>query len=137
MDLDSLYTQLVRGPGQARPADPLARPPSSDAFAGELDRLLQGESEAAKAPQTEPVKLSRHAAARLESRGIELGEEDLERVGKAIDQLAGKGARESLVLLDDTALIVGVPKRTVITAMPRDEAVGNLFTGIDSAVVAA
>ena len=54
-----------------------------------------------------------------------------------MDQLELKGAKESLVLLDDVALIVGVPKRTVITAMSRDEALGNLFTGIDSAVLAA
>ena len=34
--------------------------------------------------------------------------------------------------MDDHAFIVGVPKRTVITAMSRIEAVGNIFTQIDS-----
>ena len=34
-----------------------------------------------------------------------------------------------------TALIVGVPKRTVITAMSRSEAMGNIFTNIDSTLV--
>ena len=52
-----------------------------------------------------------------------------------MDQLARKGARESLVLLEDNAYIVGVPDRRVITVMSRGEAVGNIFTNIDSTLV--
>jgi flagellar operon protein len=59
----------------------------------------------------------------------------MERLGEGIDQLNQRGAQESLVLMDDMALIVGVPKRTVITAMSRNEAMGNIFTNIDSTLV--
>ena len=136
MSLDALYTQLIQAPGAARPADPLRKPSSSTDFASELDRLLATPEQESAAPSAE-VHFSKHAKARLQSRGITLDESHMERISKAVDQLEGKGAKESLVLLDDTALIVGVPKRTVITAMSRDEALGNLFTGIDSAVLAA
>ena len=37
--------------------------------------------------------------------------------------------------MDDMAMIVGVPKKTVITAMSRNEAMGNIFTNIDSTLV--
>jgi flagellar operon protein len=45
-----------------------------------------------------------------------------------------KGARESLVLLDELAFVVSIRNRTVITALqPSTEGV---FTSIDSAVIA-
>ena len=71
----------------------------------------------------------------LKSRGIELGSQDLEALSDAIDRLSKKNARESLLLLGDNAFIVGIPKRTVITAMTRSEAVGSIFTNIDSTLV--
>lgn len=81
------------------------------------------------------VHFSRHALGRVESRGIALTEDDLEEIAQAIDALASKSARESLVLQGENAFIVGVPKRTVITAMTRKEALGSVFTNIDSAMV--
>ena len=48
---------------------------------------------------------------------------------------AGKGARESLVLMNELAFVVSVPNRTVITAMTGNSMKGNVFTQIDSAVV--
>ncbi len=88
------------------------------------------------ADATGEVRLSRHARARLESRGIEVPEEDLRQLGEAVDRLQERGARESLVLLGDNAWVVGVPSRTVITVMPRAEALGTVFTNIDSTFVA-
>lgn len=81
------------------------------------------------------VQFSRHALGRVESRGIELTDEDLEEIAGAIDRLAAKDARESLLLMGEAAFIVGVPKRTIITAMSRKEAMGSVFTNIDSALV--
>jgi flagellar operon protein len=81
------------------------------------------------------VQFSRHALGRVESRGIELSDTDLEEIADAIDRLAEKDAQESLLLMGDTAFIVGVPKRTVITAMSRKDALGSVFTNIDSAMV--
>jgi flagellar operon protein len=81
------------------------------------------------------VNFSKHAATRLKSRGIILNAQDIQDLSEAIDRLESKNARESLLLLGEHAFIVGVPKRTVITAMTRREAVGSIFTNIDSTLV--
>lgn len=80
------------------------------------------------------LKLSGHAQTRLKSRGIELGEPEWDRVKSGVDRAAQKGSRESLVMLDEVALIVSVKNRTVITAVSQDQLKENVFTNIDSAV---
>ena len=85
--------------------------------------------------KTGELRWSRHATARLRSRGIEIDEHAQAEISEAVDLLESKGAKESLVLYDDHAFIVGVQRRTVITAMTRDEAVGSIFTNIDSTFV--
>lgn len=77
------------------------------------------------------VKLSAHANMRLRERGLDLTGEDMSRIKGALDTLASKGGRDSLLLMGDTALIVNVPNRTVVTAMDA----GSVFTNIDSAVI--
>ena len=54
-----------------------------------------------------------------------------------MDKVAAKGGRDALVMMDDVAMVVSVKNRTVITALGRDQAKDNVFTNIDSAVVAA
>ncbi len=106
-------------------------------FDAALDRALLREAPRSEAPSTGPLTLSRHAEARLASRGIEMSPELLSTLEGAVDQLAARGAKESLVLTQDQAFIVGVPKRTVITVMDRSEALGQVFTNIDSTFVAS
>ncbi len=107
---------------------------TSGDFAAQLDALLGNQPESSTGAATS-LEFSKHAKARLESRGIDLSEQDLHQLSDAVDRLADRGARESLVMLDDNAFIVGVPKRTVITAMSSTEAMGNVFTNIDSTIV--
>ena len=87
------------------------------------------------AEKTGELRWSRHATARLRSRGISLDEHATAEIAEAVDMLGAKGAKESLVLYDEHAFIVGVQRRTIITAMTRDEAVGSIFTNIDSTIV--
>ncbi len=81
------------------------------------------------------VRVSAHAAQRLRTRGVELSAEDLARVGETLDQLAGKGGKEALVLLGDVALVASVPNRTIITAVDTSDGNASIFTHIDSAAV--
>lgn len=81
------------------------------------------------------LKFSRHASERLESRQISLSPQQMARLEQGITRAAGKGARESLVLLDDLALVVSVKNRTIITAASRQDLRENVFTNIDSAVL--
>jgi flagellar operon protein len=82
------------------------------------------------------IRWSSHAKARLMQRGIELSTEQHTRLESAIDKAVAKGAKDSLVLLDDTALVVSAQNRTVITALGMHQAKENVFTNIDSAVIA-
>jgi len=81
------------------------------------------------------LKVSGHAQTRLASRDIQLDAGQWERVLEGVDRAANKGARESLVLIDDVALLVSVKNRTVITAVDQANLKENVFTNIDSAVI--
>jgi len=81
------------------------------------------------------LHFSHHAEMRMRERGIDFKPESLSAIAQAIDQAAAKGARESLVVYRDVAMIINVPSRTVITAMDGKSMEGNVFTQIDSAVI--
>ena len=46
-----------------------------------------------------------------------------------------RGAKDALILLRETALVVSVKNRTVITAVDEASAKENIFTNIDSAAI--
>jgi flagellar operon protein len=81
------------------------------------------------------LKLSGHAQTRLQSRNIELGKAEWDRVMEGVNRAAAKGAKESLVMVDDVALVVSIKNRTVITAVDKANLKENVFTNIDSAVI--
>ncbi len=81
------------------------------------------------------VTVSAHASQRLLQRGVMLDQQDLQKISTAMDQAQAKGAKESLFLMRDLALIVSVENRTVITALQGQQAKENVFTQIDSAVL--
>jgi len=81
------------------------------------------------------IKFSKHAIERLASRGLSLNQSHVERLNQAVDTARGKGANESLILMDELALVVSIRNRTVITAMLSGETKGNVFTSIDSTVI--
>lgn len=81
------------------------------------------------------LKFSRHAQERIETRQIKLEQTHLLRLKEAMAKAQTKGARESLILLDDLAFVVSIKNKTVITAVDSDSRKGNVFTNIDSAVI--
>ena len=81
------------------------------------------------------VQFSGHAVDRLKRRGIDVSEQTLQRLEGAVDRAASKGSRESVVFVDDTAFVVSVRNRTVITAVDHAHMREQVFTNIDSAVI--
>lgn len=82
------------------------------------------------------VKFSQHAMQRLQTRNINMTPAQMDQLKGAVDKAAQKGARESLILMNnDLALVVSVRNRTVITAMDGSSIKDNVFTNIDSAVI--
>ncbi len=82
------------------------------------------------------IKFSGHAQQRLKMRNIEFSDQQMERITNAIDRAADKGARDSLLLVDNVAAVVSVENRTVITVVEGNSLKDNVFTNIDSAVIA-
>jgi flagellar operon protein len=82
-----------------------------------------------------PLKFSAHAMQRLESRNIKLSGDDVARMNAMADKAAAKGAKQSLFMMNDVALVVSIKNRTVITAVDRDSMKENVFTNIDSAAI--
>lgn len=81
------------------------------------------------------VKFSQHAQDRLRARNITFSASDIANLEGAVNSVAQRGGKESLVMMGDAALVVSVTNRTVVTAMDRSQMKGNVFTNIDSAVV--
>lgn len=81
------------------------------------------------------IRFSNHAVERMRSRGIVYGPETLDKIGQAMQKAAAKGAKETLVLTDNSALIVSVKNNTVVTVMDKNALKENVFTNIDSTVV--
>jgi flagellar operon protein len=82
------------------------------------------------------LQFSRHALARAQRRGIELNATTLGRLSEGVGRAASKGSRDSLILVDNTAFVVSVSNRTVITAVGSEHMKDSVFTNIDSAVIA-
>ena len=99
-------------------------------------QAIHGPAFAELLARTPTVVVSRHALERLQRRGIVLGEQHLARLGDGVDRAAGKGSRASVVFVDGTAFVVAVPKRTVLTAVDPEHMREQVFTNIDSAVIA-
>ena len=81
------------------------------------------------------LKFSKHAANRLNTRNIELSDEQVSRLQDGCQKANAKGIKDSLVLVDELAFIVNIPSATVVTAMDQNETNENIFTNIDGAVI--
>lgn len=82
------------------------------------------------------IQFSKHATKRLEERGLDMGAGRLARLERAVGQAEAKGSKDSLILLDELALVVSVQNRTVVTAMDEQSSKEHVFTNIDSVVIA-
>jgi flagellar operon protein len=111
------------------PATPASRTADAQAPAGPsfADLLAQ---------QTSAPHFTRHALERLQQRGITLDQPTLGRLTDGVQRAAGKGSRDSVVFVDGTAYVVSVKNNTVITAVGSEHMRQQVFTNIDSAVIA-
>ena len=97
------------------------------------DVLKQKTSEGIS-PEQE-LKFSKHASGRLNERGIELSDSQMERLEDGVRRAGQKGIKDSLVIVDELAFIVNVPNNTVVTAMDSTQITENVFTNINGAVI--
>lgn len=79
------------------------------------------------------VMFSKHASMRLNSRNLELSSSQIKRVEDGIKRAEEKGIKDSLVLVDNIALLVNIKNKTVVTAIDNNSE--KIYTNIDGAVI--
>jgi len=125
------------GIGPAHPAGPVRQPTQPVRVGGPQSPAGPAFSDVLRdAQQTQSVQFSKHALQRLERRQLDVDGTTMSRLQNGLDRAAGKGSRDAVVLVDDTAFVVSVQNRTVITAVGREQMKDHVFTNIDSAVIA-
>ena len=115
-------------------------PSAGPSFSETLNNVALGESKPAQAGLQsalggESIKFSNHAVDRMMSRGIRFSPEDMGKLNEAVSRAAAKGSKDTLVLMNDSALIVSVKNKTVVTVMDKNALKENVFTNIDSTIV--
>ncbi|GAU79871.1 TIGR02530 family flagellar biosynthesis protein [Fusibacter sp. 3D3] len=88
-----------------------------------------------KIKSNEDVKFSKHAIDRLNSRNINLTDQEINRINTAIDKAGQKGVKEALIMMDNKVFIASVQNKTIITAAVDDQLRDSVFTNIDGAVI--
>lgn len=99
---------------------------SHNKFSAHLQKALQTEGD---------LTVSKHAKQRLEQRGIHISAERWKQIEEKVKEAKEMGVKESLVLLDNAALVVSAKNNTVITAMDRKETRTQIFTNIDGTII--
>lgn len=99
---------------------------NSNSFSLHLQQAIQENSK---------LTLSKHAKERLLQRDIQISDNRWEQIEDKVNEAKRLGVKDSLVLLDNAALIVSAKNNTVITAMNRQEAMSQIFTNINGTIV--
>ena len=89
--------------------------------------------ETKNAGNVQNIQFSKHANMRLDTRNINLSNDQMNRLEAGIENARKKGIRDSLIMVDNVALVVNVSNRTVVTAINEEK---KVFTNIDGAVIA-
>ncbi|MDR2295623.1 MAG: flagellar biosynthesis protein [Clostridiales Family XIII bacterium] len=123
----SIAERAARLRGQTGGQD--ARGPEIEAgssFRELLSRRIEGERKA--------LSFSKHADLRAKERNIAIETSDLDRLSEACDRAAGKGVRDALIVMNDSAFIVNAGSKVVVTVVDKNEMKDNIFTNIEGAV---
>jgi flagellar operon protein len=115
-------TQVI---APAQDNKPVQKPVGGPSFNDVLNRIKS----------SEPIKFSKHAMERLNSRNIELTDDDLNRITNGFDKAKSKGVRDALIMMDNKVFIANVSNKTIITAAMDEQLKDNVFTNIDGAVI--
>ncbi|HLR40970.1 MAG TPA: TIGR02530 family flagellar biosynthesis protein [Virgibacillus sp.] len=81
------------------------------------------------------LKISKHAKHRLQERNIHIDEKQWKIIGEKVSEAKQKGVTDSLVVMDQSALLVSTKNNTVVTAMNREEATSKIFTNINGTIL--
>ena len=87
-----------------------------------------------RAGAKEGLNFSKHAAKRLDERGIHMDNTLMDNLEHVVEEARKKGARDGAVIGSQGIFIVNVPNNVVVTTMTQNDLKDKIFTNIDSAV---
>lgn len=124
---DDLLKALSSGMRSRGVSDATPRPSGSSAFKleGASFQSLLEQARSGKVSSGRPVTIGRDS-------GVELTDQQLERVAAAVDLAEASGASRPLVVIDGKALKIDVGVRTITGVA--DVTVGKAVTGIDAII---
>lgn len=92
-------------------------------------------TETATGSSGDSLSFSKHAAARLDQRGISVNDGLMSDLEQAVSKAREKGSKEVAVIGSQGIFIVNVPNNVVVTTMSQDDMKDRILTNIDGAVI--
>jgi flagellar operon protein len=85
--------------------------------------------------EQQELKVSKHASERLQERNIQLNDQQWQLINDKVLEAKQKGVTDSLVVMNNAALLVSAKNNTVVTAMNLEEASNRIFTNINGTIL--
>lgn len=128
MSLDKKISHSLYTPVTTKQACPKGKPIYGSSFKQQF--------ELAKIQPDQPeLKISKHAKQRMNERDIQIEQSQWRQLEQKIVEAKSMGISDSLVLMENVALIVNAKNNTVVTAMNREETKSQIFTNINGTIV--
>ncbi|MEZ0537771.1 TIGR02530 family flagellar biosynthesis protein [Caldicellulosiruptoraceae bacterium PP1] len=82
------------------------------------------------------LKISKHANERLKTQGIEVNDEILNKLNKAVLKAKEKGlSNDVLILSNDIAYVINIKNNVLVTTKDKANLKDNIFTNIDGVLM--
>ena len=117
MSQNNLMYPAVGGLSQTtvQPKDPAQAREPRESGVVETQEFSQILGQTLEKPITQPIQFSAHAKARLASRKVDMGPDQMRKLGEAMEKAAAKGLDDTLILTKDAAFIVSVTDELPMT----------------------
>ncbi|KON68492.1 hypothetical protein AKG34_06455 [Peribacillus butanolivorans] len=83
----------------------------------------------------EKLTISKHAQMRMEQRKIVIEQQTWDKIADKANEAKKMGVTESLIIIDNAALVISTKNNKVITVVDREEASSQIFTNINGTIL--
>ncbi|MFE0506479.1 TIGR02530 family flagellar biosynthesis protein [Peribacillus butanolivorans] len=83
----------------------------------------------------EKLTISKHAQMRMDQRKIVIEQQTWDKIADKANEAKKMGVTESLIIIDNAALVISTKNNKVITVVDREEASSQIFTNINGAIL--
>ncbi|KRF68164.1 hypothetical protein ASG99_01380 [Bacillus sp. Soil768D1] len=83
----------------------------------------------------EKLTISKHAQMRMDQRKIVIEQQTWDKIADKANEAKKMGVTESLIIIDNAALVISNKNNKVITVVDREEASSQIFTNINGTIL--